>query len=163
MCHDCLNMECKKCKDHKACPTCGYSTCVACWNEHTRRCGGGWRSIKIDAEVAETQVFKEGLAEKECEMDETDWQMDLMEEQGEDWAAPGPPTDDDPDSQAAEVSRIEDAAHALEEEERDSRARKERRPAWTGKPSSHGKQEQGKSIRKRILRERRKVASRYGD
>ena len=61
------------------------------------------------------------------------------------------------------MAEIEDAAHALEEEERNDRARKERRPAWTGKPSSHGKQEQGRSIRKRITKERRKVASRFGN
>ena len=89
--------------------------------------------------------------------------MDLMEEQGEEWDRPERRIDDDPESQEAEVARIEAEAHALEEDERDTRARKEKRPWWTGKLGSHGKQEQGRSIRKRILRERRKVASRYGD
>ena len=51
ICHDCLNSECGKCRDHKACPTCGYSTCATCWEGHTSRCGGGWRSVRNDAEV----------------------------------------------------------------------------------------------------------------
>ena len=53
------------------------------------------------------------------------------------------------------LSQIEAVAHAKKEKEREEEAAREKRPKWTATPSSH-KQETGRSIRKRMLKERRK-------
>ena len=87
--------------------------------------------------------------------DEAEWQIEMMAEQGNLWEG-------GPQEIEEKLSQIEAEAHAVEEKEREAEAARERRPQWIEEPSSH-KPEKGKNIRMRILKERRRVASRYGD
>ena len=59
------------------------------------------------------------------------------------------------------MNRIIAEAQAKEEEERKVKAEKERRPLWI-EGSDSPQAERGKSIRIRILKERRRIASLYG-
>ena len=91
--------------------------------------------------------------------DMAEWQFDMMEaEMGE---TQGGMWEGHPQEIEALLSQVEAEAHAEEEEARASEAARERRPLWLDQPSSH-KQEKGKNIRIRLLKERRRIASLYG-
>ena len=86
--------------------------------------------------------------------DEADWQIS-MEEQFR----------FQPESIEEGPEGDEELLHDIEAEQsgkKDDESRKERRPKWTLEPSSHGPQEEGRSVRKRILKDRKRVVSEHG-
>ena len=87
--------------------------------------------------------------------DEAEWQIEMMAEQGNLWEG-------GPQEIEEKLSQIEAEAHAVEEKEREAKAAKERRPLWIEEPQGQ-RREKGKNLRIRILKERRRVASKYGD